>query len=149
MTMFIISTLAVLTLDQISKLLIQRQAEDFFPHDPLPGIRIDRVHNRGLMLHLLQKWRWVSLVIPLLVLLIFLFIALPFLLGMERGAVDFATGLLLGGALSNVIDRYTRGYVVDWIMFTALPGKRLRRLVFNIADFAIFTAVLWLIPFLL
>ncbi len=44
--------------------------------------------------------------------------------------------LLMGGALSNLYDRCTRGYVVDYVSFRT-PFERLSRLVFNLADFFI------------
>ena len=44
--------------------------------------------------------------------------------------------LLLGGALSNLIDRYQRGYVVDYFSFNF--GKRLKHIIFNIADMFVF-----------
>ena len=44
---------------------------------------------------------------------------------------------LVGGALSNLYERCKNGYVVDYIRFR-LPGGRLGRLVYNLAD--LFTA---------
>lgn len=40
---------------------------------------------------------------------------------------------LVGGALSNLYERCKNGYVVDYIRFR-LPGGRLGRLVYNLAD---------------
>ncbi len=44
--------------------------------------------------------------------------------------------LLLGGAFSNLYDRLRREYVTDYISFVRGP-ERLRRIVYNIGDFAI------------
>lgn len=46
-------------------------------------------------------------------------------------------GLLLGGGLSNLWERLRHGKVFDYIRFPRAPG-RLKRYVFNLADFSIF-----------
>lgn len=46
-----------------------------------------------------------------------------------------AFSLLLGGAISNLLDRLTKHYVVDYFSFS---WKKIRHIVFNIADFCIF-----------
>lgn len=45
--------------------------------------------------------------------------------------------MLIGGGGSNLYDRLTRGYVVDYFSFRT-PWKWLNRIVFNISDFFIF-----------
>ena len=47
-------------------------------------------------------------------------------------------GLLLGGRLANLYDRTFRGSVTDYLRFPTLPWKKIRSLVFNLADFCIF-----------
>ena len=48
------------------------------------------------------------------------------------------TGLLLGGAIGNLIDRLRDGAVTDFVKFTAWPA-------FNVADIAITFGVLTLL----
>lgn len=45
---------------------------------------------------------------------------------------------LLGGGLSNLFDRYTKGHVVDYIGFCFGP-KWFQRIIFNVSDFFVFT----------
>ena len=45
--------------------------------------------------------------------------------------------LLVGGGLNNLLDRYTKGYVVDYVKFNFGP-KWMRGIIFNISDFCIF-----------
>jgi signal peptidase II len=60
-----------------------------------------------------------------------------------RGIVTtLALGLLLGGAIGNLIDRVNYGYVVDWIDM-GIGG--LRFWTYNIADAAITTAIVTLL----
>jgi signal peptidase II len=48
--------------------------------------------------------------------------------------LNLATGLIVGGALGNLTDRFRFGYVVDFIQILRLP-------VFNVADAAVSTAL--------
>jgi signal peptidase II len=56
--------------------------------------------------------------------------------------LSLALGLLLGGAIGNMIDRFRLGYVIDWV--DAGVGD-VRFYTFNVADAAITGAVLLLI----
>ena len=56
--------------------------------------------------------------------------------------LSVALGLLLGGAIGNMIDRFRLGYVIDWV--DAGIGD-LRFYTFNVADSAISVAILLLI----
>ena len=48
-----------------------------------------------------------------------------------------STGLLLGGAAGNLLDRWQDGYVTDYLSFD-LGDPELKDLSFNVADFGIF-----------
>jgi signal peptidase II len=53
-----------------------------------------------------------------------------------------ALGLVIGGALGNIVDRLLRGAVADFFFFhVALPVGPLANYVFNVADAAIFVGV--------
>jgi signal peptidase II len=56
--------------------------------------------------------------------------------------MSIALGLLLGGAIGNLLDRFRLGYVVDWI---DMGIGDIRFWTFNVADAAISTAILLLI----
>ena len=56
--------------------------------------------------------------------------------------LSIALGLLLGGALGNMIDRFRLGYVVDWV---DIGIGDWRFYTFNVADSAISCAILLLI----
>ena len=51
----------------------------------------------------------------------------------EHAGMKAGTGLLLAGGLNNLLDRYRRCYVVDYIRLKT-PNKRLNKLVFNLSD---------------
>lgn len=98
-------------------------------------IIIQKYHNEGAFLNFMEeKKEWVktiSFAFLGLLLLLFAFM-LP-----KKGNKLFKIGLslLLGGAISNVADRFRKGYVVDY--FT-INYKKLKTVIFNLADMAIF-----------
>ncbi len=98
-------------------------------------IIIRRYHNKGAMLNFLEKKKelvkTVSGIFLGLLVLLFAF-SLP-----KKGNKLYKLGLalLLGGAISNVSDRFRRGYVVDYFSFNC---KKLKTIIFNLADMAIF-----------
>lgn len=55
----------------------------------------------------------------------------------KRKEHPVSTGLVLGGGLSNLLERLRQGKVYDYVQFPKAPG-RWKRYVFNLADFAIF-----------
>lgn len=60
-----------------------------------------------------------------------------------RRRQPLGAGLLLGGGGSNAWERLRHGAVYDYVRFPKAPG-RLKRYVFNLADFAIFAGSLLL-----
>lgn len=53
--------------------------------------------------------------------------------------------LLLGGGISNLIDRMKKGSVTDYVRFPKFPVKKISELVFNLSDFGIFAGVFCLL----
>lgn len=51
--------------------------------------------------------------------------------------------MILGGGLSNYMDRRNKGYVTDYISFN-VKNKEMKNMVFNLSDFFILAgSVLW------
>lgn len=103
---------------------------------------LNKLYNRGAALNILEKHPNILLGITsgfIGGLLIKLFYEIA-----HRGNRVTKIGLafVLGGALSNALDRITRHYVVDYFSF---PIKKIRHIVFNIADLFIFLGALFLI----
>lgn len=98
-------------------------------------VTLQKYHNTGAFLNFLEKKKdlvkTISGVFLGLLVLLFAF-SLP-----KKGNRLYKLGLalLLGGAISNVSDRFRRGYVVDYF---SINCKKLKTVIFNLADFAIF-----------
>ena len=90
--------------------------------------------NSGIAFGILQSTRYSSFVVP------FLFIALAsfYLLRQKESMLVFLLSLVVGGGVSNFIDRLIFGCVRDFIDFKIWPS-------FNLADSAVTVGVLILI----
>lgn len=96
-----------------------------------------RVHNKGMMMNLGENHsvvvKWISVIVTMLA------IVVQWILLRRPGYLKEKIGmsLLLGGALSNTVDRVKRGYVVDYFAFNS-KNKKISRVTYNLGDFAIF-----------
>ena len=59
----------------------------------------------------------------------------------QRKRSPVGVGLILGGGLSNLLERLRQGKVYDYVQFPKAPG-RIKQYIFNLADFAIFLSAI-------
>ena len=111
--------------------------------DLLPLFDLTRVHNHGISLGLLtasndtHRWLLVGFTAAIAVLVAFWLFREP------RRGDQLALGMVLGGALGNIVDRARFGYVLD---FADLHFGTWRPfLIFNVADAAISIGVVILL----
>lgn len=100
-------------------------------------IILRKYHNKGAMLNFFEDKQPIVLIISFLAfvgLAVFFFISL-----LKRGNELLKLGLsfMLGGALSNLYDRLTRKYVVDYFSFQS-KWTSLKKIIFNLSDLFIF-----------
>ncbi|WP_170549866.1 MULTISPECIES: signal peptidase II [Ruegeria] len=142
------AALAAFAIDQISKYLVvhvMRVAEGNI--DVLPPLLVFKYgENRGINFGLFQgdsdTARWVLIGISLAVaigVLIWLMRTTPSKL------ILFCGGLLIGGALGNVVDRVLYGYVLDFLNMSCCGLNN--PFVFNLADVFIFAGAFGLVLF--
>jgi len=103
--------------------------------DLLPFFDLTRVHNRGVSLGLFEatseEMRWILVgVTALIAIVVAVWMFRERLLGDIIGL-----GMILGGALGNIVDRTRFGYVLDYADFHI--GDFRPFLIFNVADAAI------------
>jgi len=135
--MWLVLSVVVVLLDQVSKAYIARNFLEFEFIRVLAVLDITCMHNVGAAFSFLasasgwQRWVFIGLAVVVSIGLIIWLLKLP------RGAQPLlAAGLalVLGGALGNVIDRIRLGYVIDFIHF---HWDRAYFPAFNVADSAI------------
>ena len=57
-----------------------------------------------------------------------------------------ALAMMIGGAASNIYDRFRKQHVIDYVRF-GVKWKPLRKIVFNLSDFSIFLGALLFVVF--
>ncbi len=98
-------------------------------------ILLRKYHNRGFALNVGEKRQRVVAIISLSLCVLITLVSLLF--GNRwNGLIKTGLSIVLGGAYSNTYDRLFRTYVVDYISF-GVKNQKLRKIVFNIADFCI------------
>jgi signal peptidase II len=131
----LLTALAVIILDQWTKwLAFDRLAPG--QSDPiLPGISLGQTRNEGIAFGIFAGRPWIVFSLMAIALSVLLWF---YLHNRGRPGLWLATGLLLGGAIGNAIDRISLGYVRDFIEFPHFPS-------FNVADIAITFGVVVLV----
>jgi signal peptidase II len=125
---FFIVAAVTLILDQITKYAIVRSLELYQIIPIIPGIfNISRVHNYGAAFGILQQYTTLLIIVSLLIIVLLLYSYFDLV---KTGWSTLFGGLIVGGALGNLLDRIAYGYVVDFIDFIVWPS-------FNVADSAI------------
>jgi signal peptidase II len=139
-----IISLAVIIADQVTKALIWRTLSPENPSMPIMGdwLRLTLVQNTGVAFGLFQGFPHVFTVTSILISIGAVWFY-RFHLPENRPWIQACVGLIVGGAIGNIIDRIRQGFVLDFIHISWFPG------IFNIADSAITIGVGMLAGYLL
>jgi signal peptidase II len=131
----VVTVALVVGVDQLTKKLARdgvRPGEE----DPIfPALKLVNVRNEGVAFGIEAGGK--TLVIALIALAL-LALVLYFARHTARPLIWLPTGLLVGGALGNIIDRIRDGAVTDFLKIPAWPA-------FNVADIAITVGVVALV----
>jgi signal peptidase II len=125
----------VVVLDRITKHEVRSGIAVGDVHKFLPGVQLVDVRNSGVAFGFLSGGGTLVLILTLTALAALL---VYFALHPRRRLLWLPTGLLVGGALGNLIDRFSSGSVTDFIKLPLWPA-------FNIADMSITFGVLSLL----
>ncbi|MGB1109963.1 MAG: signal peptidase II [Gammaproteobacteria bacterium] len=137
-------SVVVIVLDQISKIAADSLLELYQPVPVFPGFNLMLAYNEGAAFSFLadaggwQRWFFTILAVVMVAILLRWLKQLP----KEAPWSAAAITLIIGGAIGNVVDRATMGYVVDFI---DVYYDRYHWPAFNIADSAITAGVVILI----
>ena len=138
-------SVAVIVLDQLSKVYIATHMRLFEIIYVLPVFNIALLHNTGAAFSMLAgaagwtRWFFILLALGIVAAIVIWLMRMP--AGASRW-VAAGLSLVAGGALGNAMDRLTHGYVVDFLQFHYqgwfFPA-------FNVADSAITVGAVMLI----
>jgi signal peptidase II len=134
-------SILVMVADQLSKYIVLSLLK---PHDSVPIIQnlfhITYVQNTGAAFSILRGQRYFFVLVSSAI--IFAIIYYIRKIPKEKRLLRLILGLVLGGAIGNLIDRVRLGFVVDFFDFRIWP-------VFNVADSALVVGVCMLTYFIL
>jgi signal peptidase II len=128
-------TAVVIALDQATKALVRANVQLGDRDGILPGVEIVHVRNEGVAF---SRFSGGGTIVTVIVAAALVALLAYFVTHLHKPLVWLPTGMLLGGALGNVIDRVRDGAVTDFIKLPAWPA-------FNVADVSITFGVLVLL----
>ena len=126
---------AVVVADQASKAVVRSSINPFERVKVIPGLHLVHASNSGVAFSVFSGGGALVVIVAVVALAALLAF---FLTHLHRRLVWLPTGMLLGGAAGNLIDRVRLGGVTDWIKLPHWPA-------FNLADACITVGVLVLI----
>lgn len=142
MKVFLISIIVVV-LDQVTKLAVRYSFEYGVPHNIIGDwVRLTYIENPGMAFGIQvggQPFFTVFAVIATVIIFVYILKARD-----EKMSVRSALGMILGGAIGNLIDRFLYGKVVD---FVDIGFGTIRWPIFNVADSAVTVGMMILIVF--
>jgi signal peptidase II len=128
--------LGVVAVDQLSKQLVEHNITVGEERKLLPGIDLVNTRNRGVAFGFLPgSHTGVTILIGVALLALLVYFARHY----SRSLIWLPTGMLVGGALGNIVDRARHGSVTDYVK---LP---LGWPPFNLADVSITLGILLLL----
>ena len=125
----------VVALDQATKALVKDEVLPGEHVDLFPGLQLSNVRNTGVAFGALEG---AGLAVAILIGLSLTLLIGYFVVNRELPMLWLPVGMLVGGAVGNLIDRAREGAVVDFIDPVAWPA-------FNVADSCIVLGVLVLL----
>jgi signal peptidase II len=143
MPLFFLAAILSLIADQVSKIFIRGRLGEGEQLDLLPGvIHLEHVRNFGAAWGVMSGQKWLLIGFTGLVIVMIVFSAREVVRRGKLAAAGF--GLILGGAVGNLIDRILYGHVTDFFDLDT-PVHALRTFpVFNVADSALTVGVILL-----
>jgi signal peptidase II len=126
---------AVIILDQVTKAMVRSNVAIGDRDGVLPAVEIVHVRNEGVAF---SRFSGGGTLVAIIVGAALLALVAYFVTHLDKPLIWLPTGLLLGGALGNVIDRIRDGAVTDFIKLPGWPA-------FNVADISITVGVLVLL----
>ncbi len=142
---FAISVVALIILDQITKLAAQNLLHGQDAYRIIPGVfELQYLENRGSAFGLLQGQRVFFVVMAGLMVFIIPYVYYRIPLTRRFWYLRVIACLFLAGAVGNAVDRLIHGYVIDFFYFSLIDFP-----IFNVADIYVTVSTFLLIILML
>jgi len=143
-----ITAALVVVADRVTKGLVLARLDPGAWVEVMPGLALTHVHNRGIAFSLFSGGGAFTRVLLHLVIFtsVVIIAAMVVRHAHHSRLAGFAFGLILGGAVGNLIDRVLYGWVIDFVHLWARIGDRTVSWPdFNVADASISVGAVLLI----
>ena len=139
MISYLILGIVLVVLDQLAKVWALDVLAPVGSIDFLPFLRFTYVENRGAAFGILTGQRWILSAVSIIVVALCIYIIAARRL--KTRAENISVALIAAGGAGNLIDRLTRGFVVDYIDINALFSYPM----FNLADCCVVAGAILLV----
>lgn len=131
MTIYYLTIISIIALDQFTKYLTVKRIPLFETHEVIPKfLSITHIHNSGAAWSILEgKMTLFYILTSIIVLFLFIWLHKE---GRKNFWLGFSISMMIGGALGNFIDRVAYQYVIDMFQLDFMNFP-----IFNIADIAL------------
>jgi signal peptidase II len=111
---FFVCAVAVFVVDQVSKLLAHAHLRNALPQTLIPHfLHLSYAENKGGAFSILANHGWLLTVVSMAAVVGILIWS--FSIGRREKLTRISMGLIFGGAVGNLFDRFRLGYVIDFI----------------------------------
>lgn len=135
----ILPAAAVLTAEAVIRRKINALPAETFPLRIGRRVQLRRAHNRGLLCSKLADRPKAATVLQTASVAVLAAAAVVCVCRRSGTALQFGMGLMLGGALANLIERWARGSVTDYVYLPQAVVPFFRRIIWNTADLSVLT----------
>lgn len=135
----IVPALSVLAAEAVIRRKINALPPETFPLRIGQRVQLRRAHNRGLLCSKLADRPKAATALQTVSVAVLAGMTAVCVCRRSSAALQAAMGLMLGGALANLIERWARGAVTDYVYLPRAVIPFFRRIIWNAADLSVLT----------
>ena len=134
----IVPAAAVLAAEAVIRRKINALPSETFPLRIGQRVQLSRAHNRGLLCSKLADRPKAATALQTVSVAVLAGMTAVCVCRRSSAALQAAMGLMLGGSLANLIERWVRGAVTDYVYLPQAVIPFFRRIIWNVADLSVF-----------
>ncbi len=138
----IVPAAAVLAAEAVIRRKINALPSETFPLRIGQRVQLRRAHNRGLLCSKLADRPKAATALQTVSVAVLAGMTAVCVFRRSSAALQAAMGLMLGGALANLIERWACGAVTDYVYLPQAVIPFFRRIIWNVADLSVFAGCL-------
>lgn len=138
----IVPAAAVLAAEAVIRRKINALPSETFPLRIGQRVQLRRAYNRGLLCSKLADRPKAATALQTASVAVLAGMTAVCVCRRSSAALQAAMGLMLGGALANLIERWVRGAVTDYVYLPWAVIPFFRRIIWNVADLSVFAGCL-------